>query len=453
MIDAGVRSIVATPQVIGNADKGRDYLLHGDFIGSGLPLQLFRLLDPPDPEQGSEIPRRGNADLFSLDLNAFEMPTGVEVVAGVTCLGCHGSTFNGEFIVGLGNTSMEWASAGSRFPSAEIRGLAAVAGYPPGSPGWEALTQYLRGVDAVHGRVDTPFRGVNPAFRLEEVAAAHRVPSTLKWSQRRVYPVPDRVVASAVPAWWNLKKKNALYYTGSGRGDFGKLIQQINVVAIEDAEDAARINTHMADLLAFIKTIEPPPYPHAINEELAAAGRLVFASNCAECHGTYAWGDDPSWTYPNKLVPVDIVGTDPEYARVQVESGLSRWFNASWYARTEPFARSEPSMAYIAPPLDGIWITAPYLHNDSVPTLEALLDSTKRPTYWRRSFRDDDYNFNTVGWNYQTIPVDEQARPTRPLDRNTYDTTIPGYGNQGHDYGDHLSDTERRALIEYLKTL
>jgi hypothetical protein len=35
----------------------------------------------------------------------------------------------------------------------------------------------------------------------------------------------------------------------------------------------------------------------------------------------------------------------------------------------------------------------------------------------------------------------------------TYDTTLPGYGNEGHTYGDHLSAQERAEVIEYLKTL
>ena len=35
----------------------------------------------------------------------------------------------------------------------------------------------------------------------------------------------------------------------------------------------------------------------------------------------------------------------------------------------------------------------------------------------------------------------------------TYDTTLPGYGNGGHTYGDHLSEEQRGAVLEYLKTL
>jgi hypothetical protein len=37
--------------------------------------------------------------------------------------------------------------------------------------------------------------------------------------------------------------------------------------------------------------------------------------------------------------------------------------------------------------------------------------------------------------------------------RKVYDTTQPGRGNGGHLFGDELSEDERMAIIEYLKTL
>lgn len=37
--------------------------------------------------------------------------------------------------------------------------------------------------------------------------------------------------------------------------------------------------------------------------------------------------------------------------------------------------------------------------------------------------------------------------------RYIYDTTLPGYGNSGHRFGDLLLQAERNAILEYLKTL
>ena len=63
----------------------------------------------------------------------------------------------------------------------------------------------------------------------------------------------------------------------------------------------------------------------------------------------------------------------------------------------------ESTGGYVATPLTGVWATAPYLHNGSVPTLAALLDSTTRPKYWSRkygtngSYDSNDYDEHAVG--------------------------------------------------------
>ncbi|MBS0362019.1 MAG: hypothetical protein JSR98_11605 [Proteobacteria bacterium] len=103
-------------------------------------------------------------------------------------------------------------------------------------------------------------------------------------------------------------------------------------------------------------------------------------------------------------------------------------------------ATNDPLLAYKARPLNGIWATAPYLHNGSVPTLAALLNPAKRPpVFWisGREYDPKDVGFVStpnVGWKF--------------------DTSLPGNSNAGHDYGtSKLSDADRAALVEYLKTL
>jgi hypothetical protein len=108
-------------------------------------------------------------------------------------------------------------------------------------------------------------------------------------------------------------------------------------------------------------------------------------------------------------------------------------------------AQLVPFNGYIAPPLDGIWITAPYLHNASVPTLEAVLNSKIRPRFWSRNFDKPQYDYQKLGWVFK--------KEEKPGNTSVYNTTLPGYGNYGHYFGDHLTDQERKALIEYLKTL
>jgi len=107
-------------------------------------------------------------------------------------------------------------------------------------------------------------------------------------------------------------------------------------------------------------------------------------------------------------------------------------------------APGNAAAAYKAGPLNGIWATAPYLHNGSVPTLADLLrPAAERPrTFSVGSRRLDDRN---VGF--------DSAEGSASF---TLDTSQSGNGNQGHEgeaYGTTLTPEERLDLIEYLKTL
>ena len=143
---------------------------------------------------------------------------------------------------------------------------------------------------------------------------------------------------------------------------------------------------------------------------------------------------------------LDVVKTDPLYVYYIQQSGIVKWYNSSWFAQSEPRSWFEPLPGYIAPPLDGIWASAPYLHNGSVPTLEALLNSRARPEKWQRFKDSREYDFSAVGWKYEVASRGKK----RGL---VYDTTLPGYGNGGHTFGDKFSGEERQAVLEYLKTL
>jgi hypothetical protein len=134
-------------------------------------------------------------------------------------------------------------------------------------------------------RTETP--GVNAADRLATLLVAHRDPQTLEWSDKPLLDIPAEVIPTDVPAWWLLKKKNAMFYNGFGRGDFGKFLMLSNLLTVSDTLEAAETFTHFGDVLAFLKTIEPPKFPMSVDEELASQGKAVFNNNCSKCHGTY----------------------------------------------------------------------------------------------------------------------------------------------------------------------
>jgi NB-ARC domain len=102
--------------------------------------------------------------------------------------------------------------------------------------------------------------------------------------------------------------------------------------------------------------------------------------------------------------------------------------------------------AYKARPLNGIWSTAPYLHNGSVPTLyDLLLPHKFRPV----SFTVGSREFDTVKVGFVSDDKDSFIFHTRENDGKP----IAGNSNAGHEYGVDLPDDDRWALIEYLKTL
>ncbi len=439
------------PQRPGDAERGREYVLYGDYIGSGIPYEVFVQFMGPSPD-APLLDRRGPASIIPHGFNTFQTAEGARVVAGANCLACHAQVFRGELVIGLGNTLRDWPPVeptATRTGARAMQGLIALR-YGLDAPERTAYARFQRGIEALAG-VGAPFRGVNPAFAIEDAAASHRVPEDLSWSDEPLFEPVAEPVSSDVPPWWHLRKKHALYYNGMGRGDFGKHLQQINVVGIEDEADAARTAQHMHDVVAFLQSIEPPAYPGDIDPELATRGEAVFVQHCARCHGTYGGPGIEDDVYPNKLVPIDVVGTDPAYAEMLAEAELPRWFNRSWFATSEPRAWAVAELRYIAPPLDGIWCTAPYLHNGSVPTLEALLDSSLRPALWFRSVGNETYDLDAVGWSVATL--DASAGEPGTLGRAVYDTRLRGYGNGGHTFGDDLTPEERRAVIEYLKSL
>ena len=175
---------------------------------------------------------------------------------------------------------------------------------------------------------------------------------------------------------------------------------------------------------------------------------------------------------------------------------------------------TDRELGYLAPPLYGAWATAPYLHNGSVPDAWTLLKPDARPRLWRRVSTpprpDQDgkvvmgfdtdiaraYDPVNLGWKYDvmscgtgTVPFlgcnplnpneDPLVRalintlygnllaawnignatsllqftPQQIEDRKIYNSNLFSQGNEGHDFTAVLTDPERRALIEYLKTL
>ncbi len=276
--------------------------------------------------------------------------------------------------------------------------------------------------------------------------------------------------------WWNLKYKKRSFWL-SDVTHLSPTTFSLNLLDHhEENKNQAqqrmdRTKTH----LDYARSIKSPTYPFPINEERAQRGYQVFHSNgrCFKCHGIYSEdGELKEEDFPNKE-QVDM-GTDPEYSNVlqslrplyqQADLVFSSYKNKGYYASGENFiARIPEAPGYSPPPLKGIWASAPYFHNGSVPTLAGVLDAAKRPLIWQIEIDPFSYNQNDVGLIYKEISSKNYLKLKKKHKQNSlkrkhlsfrriYNTQEYGRSNQGHNVGDKLTEKEKIDLLEYLKKL
>jgi mono/diheme cytochrome c family protein len=185
----------------------------------------------------------------------------------------------------------------------------------------------------------------------------------------------------------------------------------------------------------YIGAAPSPNYPFTIDEPQARQGALIFARECAACH---AFGGSRT----GSVLPVTEVGTDRHRLDAWTVDAATA-DNTYGAGHAWQFAGFQKTDGYVSPPLDGLWLRAPYLHNGSVPTLADLLEAAEaRPrTFWRG---DDVYDPAKIG--FVSSGLDAERIGT------FYDTAEPGNSSAGHPYGTALPLGEKRALLEFLKT-
>jgi hypothetical protein len=259
------------------------------------------------------------------------------------------------------------------------------------------------------------------------------------------------------------------------------------------ASSANLTNLHQLEL--WLKTLQAPTWPAEIlgpiDGTLAAQGAEVYNTYCASCHPQVAPRSAPNaygktFAMMNFSTPVAALGTDPTAAykfatrradpgpwtpvaqafgligpdgKVAVASLLSlsgsaiikRFFAINQFAPLQQLSYLDfresltPSNAqlvtYKARPLNGVAFTAPFLHNGSVPSIYELL---LPPAQRTKQFWVGNATYDPVHLGYSTAQI-----PSSVL----LDTTQLGNGNGGHVYGTELTDADRYALIEYIKTL
>ena len=285
---------------------------------------------------------------------------------------------------------------------------------------------------------------------------------------------------------------------GEVYGVFGQFAPQKTSAGIDYLAVNSVEIPNLLELEELIAKIGPPRWPWAVDHDLAARGEAIFnrptaRGGCVDCHGIKpgvtrpvnqkTWltqvlnvGTDTrayqnfAWTartgvlngastaeIPTPLKPVDlsinvlsiaVTGAIGQFCEENPAAcGLTGEAGRSVARPNAP--RIKPTDlefgAYESRVLEGVWAAAPYLHNGSVPSLAQLLTP---PAQRVRSFR--------VGPNYDTTDIGLAARQTKfdyVLRTTGCSDLNSGNSNCGHDYGTSLSAANKRALLEYLKTL
>jgi mono/diheme cytochrome c family protein len=346
---------------------------------------------------------------------------------GNDCLLCHAGSIAGQTIIGLGNATLDF----------------------------ETLYAELFAADGL--KLDWPIRFSNVRGTVEASAVVGYL-MQFRDADLNVRP-PVKLgfrddVCQDVPAWWHLKRKKTRDHTGAFDVRSVRINMPFLLSPLNSADYIKKQEPVFADMLAYLRTLEAPKYPFPIDEPLAERGRGLFNQTCAKCHGTYG----PGGSYPNRILPLAEIGTDRTLAE-SFSPEAAEHYVKSWFAQErgpdgEPYPAVDTG-GYQAPPLDGVWATAPYFHNASVPTVYHVLNSKARPKIHTRTYRTEkeDYDPVKLGWKITILDQPPAASVPARERRKVYDTTQPGRGNGGHPFGDKLTEDERMAVIEYLKTL
>ena len=306
-----------------------------------------------------------------------------------------------------------------------------------------------------HSQTDPLTRGLSTAFVRSHVEFYR---STNSGESPPIEEV-RRGDAKTPPLWHYAAKKpfQRWYLDGSLRGEYPLMASSMELPkgrSVEELEQIA-IPKIIKQFESVIAHIRPPKYLYPIDWDLASKGeRLFYAEKigCYKCHGIYDGNGNVQWTGRHVNV-----GTDE--ARLNLVSGqFVNVFDESPLAKRFELELIR-SRGYPATPLTGVWANFPYLHNGSVPTLYHLLGpASERPkifyVFGAKHFDGKRAGQKLLPEDFSQNLSESELMDRYGADRDWFNVNRPGNGNMGHDFWYRIqTDANRKALIEYLKTL
>ncbi len=353
-------------------------------------------------------------------------------------------------------------------------------------------------VPAGYARLDAFGRIINKALRLAD--ARNGSPSDAPVSYPFLWDTPqhDYVQWNGFAA--NIGLGPLQRNVGQIIGVFGSIELDVENAAARGYPSSANI-PNLIELESLARSLQSPVWPEDVlpklDERLLARGETIYAEQCERCHQRIDRAS-PTRRVVAQMIGLESIGTDPRAASSIITAGglsgalagqkeeitegrvigpqllglqaisnliagvlrgnmagetgqkiaaLARaGASSSLPAKQGDYPRDPKNplaslLAYKARSLNGVWATAPFLHNGSVPTLDDLLRSPEqRPArFWVGRLEFDPAR---VGFVSEAFPGGYE-----------FDTSKPGNSNAGHTYGTTLSDPDRAALLEFLKSL
>ncbi len=271
----------------------------------------------------------------------------------------------------------------------------------------------------------------------------------LEAAQKKGIPMPETIGWAKVPDVRSFQFRDTFSYDGSGYGSPQALVLEADFLFGARPEWYVS-HPHIATsvflyLRGFTRRL---PFPTPVDTKLASRGKAAFEGACAQCHGYYVdHGDEMRVSYKERVVPIEIVGTD----RARLDAVNPAFVKAANdYLPMKGYTAVKNTGGYVPPVLLDVWARGVLGHAGQWPSLEAL---AQPPAERPRKFIVDTkglYDLERVGVRYEVV----QGSP-RPLRAGEYlyDGEKPGFGVQGHPFLSALDREDRRAVIEYLKTL
>jgi hypothetical protein len=346
------------------------------------------------------------------------------------------------------------------------------------------------------GRLDAFGRIYNRALTLVDPANGN--PASAPVSYPFLWDTPHHDYVQWVGNASNANVGELQRNIGEAIGVFGSIAidgSEINLHGYKSSIDVKNLN----DLAVRLRLLSSPLWPEqvlpALDRGLVQKGAAIYAKECGGCHLPID-RTDPDRVVRAQMIGLEYIKTDPATAQHIVgyrgqsgileghkelvvagaalaaevpalavvtnlvagilESNLEGTLAAEIGALrakdggraperqgkyTKTAADPDGLLAYKARPLNGIWATAPFLHNGSVPTLWDLMSP---PAARPKKFYVGRYEFD---------PKNVGILTDRFEGGYELDTSLPGNSNAGHEYGTALSDADRWAVVEYMKSL